>query len=376
MIKVLHVLPNYFPRLGGIETLMSQYFKMQTDDSQFEHSILTLKRQNQSSVKRTRGVTQIDEINIPDLQNSHDILQPTLRIISQLRRVIIERQPSVIHLHAIHELSLFTVKIARELDIPLIYHFHGTVTNEDMKVLKPVLPFLQNILVVSQATLLSLLPYVSGNSQIQVIVNGVEDTGGILNTKAQNIEPKLLIAGRIEREKGFDVAVVALGLIVKEMPSVRLVVIGSGSQKEHLQALAAELGILKSVDFLGALENEDVIREIDQSSIVLVPSRGIEGFGIVAVEAALREVAVIASDIGGLSHTVEHGKSGFLVPAEDPTAIAERVKELLHDPDYLVIIGKYSRVRALDLFGCERFKTELEDYYFNIKAGKEFDDYT
>jgi len=368
LIKVLHILPNYFPRLGGIETLMEQYFKLQSDDSEFEHTILTLKRKNQSSTERTPGVLHLDEINIPDLHNSKDILPLTLRIISQLRHVIYEQQPSIIHIHALNELSPFAVKIARELGIPLIYHFHGTVTEEEMRVLKPIVPFLHNILVVSEAVRQSLLPYLTSDIQIEVLVNGVEDLLGKPPARSKNSENQILIVGRIEHEKGFDIAVKAFGLILQELPAFRLVVIGSGSHLQSLKILGKQLGIMSSIDFLGDLKNEEVIQKMDQSNIVLVPSRAIEGFGIVAIEAALREVVVIASDIGGLNYTVEDKKSGFLVPADDPIAIAEKVKEILKDPDSLEKIRKFARVRALDLFSMDRFKVALEFYYHNLQS--------
>lgn len=369
-VKVLHILPNYFPHLGGIETLMYQYFKMQKDDSNYEHEILTLKRKNESSAERTPGVSHLDEIDMSDFQEFQDTLQPTLRVISKLRRVISERNPSIIHVHGIFELSVFAAKIGRELGIPIIFHFHGSVTIENMKVLKPIVPFIQNILAVSEATRLSLLPYFSSDIEIKLLVNGVEDVGGNPITKSQSAEPKLLIAGRIEQEKGFDVAIKALGIILKVIPSIRLLVIGTGSQLHYLQTFSNDLGISKSIDFLGAQKNEEVIRKIDQSILVLVPSREIEGFGIVAIEAALREVVVIASDIGGLSYTIEDGKSGVLVKEEDPIALAERVIELLEDPISLDLMGKYARIRALGLFSMVEFRKNLENYYSSIQSGR------
>jgi glycosyltransferase involved in cell wall biosynthesis len=200
-----------------------------------------------------------------------------------------------------------------------------------------------------------------------VLVNGVEDLLGRPPARSKNSENQILIVGRIEHEKGFDVALRAFGLILQELPSFRLVVIGSGSQLQSLKILGRQLGIMSSIDFLGDLRNEEVIQKMDQSNIVLVPSRAIEGFGIVAIEAALREVVVIASDIGGLSYTVEDKKSGFLVPADDPIAIAEKVKEILKDPDSLEKIRKYARMRALDLFSMDRFKMNLESYYHNLQ---------
>ena len=212
-----------------------------------------------------------------------------------------------------------------------------------------------------------MLPYLTSDIQIEVLVNGVEDLLGKPLARSKNSENQILIVGRIEYEKGFDIAVKAFGLILQELPACRLVVIGSGSHLQSLKILGKQLGIISSMDFLGDLRNEEVIQKMDQSDIVLVPSRAIEGFGIVAIEAALREVVVIASDIGGLNYTVEDKKSGFLVPANDPIAIAEKVKEILKDPDSLEKIRKFARMRALDLFSMDRFKVDLESYYHNLQ---------
>ena len=212
-----------------------------------------------------------------------------------------------------------------------------------------------------------MLPYLSSDTQIEVLVNGVEDLRGKPLAKSINTDPIILVVGRIEHEKGFDVALRSFGLLLQELPTIRLVVIGSGSHLQSLKILGKQLGILSSIDFLGDLRNEEVIQKMDQSDIVLVPSRAIEGFGIVAIEAALREVVVIASDIGGLSYTVEDKKSGFLVPAEDPIAIATKAKEILKDPDSTEIIRKYARIRALDLFNMDRYKIDLESYYHNLQ---------
>ena len=130
--------------------------------------------------------------------------------------------------------------------------------------------------------------------------------------------------------------------------------------------LAKKLGVADSVEFIGSIPNEEVIKYIDKSWIVLVPSRDVEGFGIIAIEAALREVPVIASAVGGLIETIEDGKSGFLVPSESPPEIAKKVVQLLRDSDQLVKIGAYSRNRALELYGIEKFANNLEEYYFSV----------
>ena len=365
-IKILHVMPNYFPHKGGIETLMSQYFDQQADDRKFSHSIITLKRENELSSQITNGVDKVYEIAISHPEIEKNVVQSTLSIMKQLRELIEKENPKLLHLHAIHELSSFTLKFARSLGIPVIFHIHGNLAEKDFKIIKSVVPLMKYVLGVSEATKKSLAEFLPNEAMLHVILNGVSDQEDIPIERDKSADPQLLLAGRVELEKGFDVAIEALALIKKEIPTAKLVVLGNGSQLKILAKLAESLGLADSVEFKGSVANEEVISYIDKSWVVLVPSREIEGFGIIAIEAALRGVPVIASAVGGLFETIEDGKSGFLVSSESPPALAKKVVQLLKDSNQLVEVGVYARKRALELYGIEKFATELEEYYFSI----------
>ena len=75
---------------------------------------------------------------------------------------------------------------------------------------------------------------------------------------------------------------------------------------------------------------------------------------------------VVATAVGGLTETIEDGKSGFLVSPESPQAIANKVLELLSNSDQLPKIGAYARRRALELYGIEKFAAKLEEYYLEV----------
>ena len=365
-IKILHVMPNYFPHNGGIETLMSQYFELQADDHKFSHSIITLKREHDLSAQATRGVDSIEEIVISHPEILKNVVKSTLLIMKQLRTIIDKERPQIIHLHGIHELSTFTLKFARDLQIPAIFHFHGNLTEKDFKIVKPVIPLMKEVLAVSQATRISLSNFFPIDLSIQMIPNGVTDQKNLRQSHQRSADPTFLVAGRVEPEKGFDLAVEAFALIKREFLGAKLVVLGNGSQLKELAELARRLGVAESIEFKGTVANEEVIKCIDESWIVLVPSREIEGFGIIAIEAALREVPVVATAVGGLIETIEDGKSGFLVSPESPQAIANKVLELLSNSDQLPKIGAYARRRALELYGIEKFAAKLEEYYLEV----------
>ena len=365
-IKILHVVPRYYPHNGGIETLMSQYFDQQADDNEFSHSIVTLKRDNDLSAQLTSGVDAIDEVLISRIDIQLSLIKFSLSLMKQLREIVQKRNPDLIHLHGIHELSVFTLKLAENLRIPMIVHFHGSLLAYDYKMLKPVASIMKYVVGVSEATKKSLQDFLPSDVSVHVIPNGVKDYQNLPRLNQKSNEPLFIVAGRIELEKGFDLAIEAFALIKKDIVSAKLVVLGNGSQLKNLLFLAKKLGVADSVEFIGSIPNEEVIKYIDKSWIVLVPSRDVEGFGIIAIEAALREVPVIASAVGGLIETIEDGKSGFLVPSESPPEIAKKVVQLLRDSDQLVKIGAYSRNRALELYGIEKFANNLEEYYFSV----------
>ena len=364
-IKILHVMPNYFPHKGGIETLMSQYFDLQAENPKFTHSIITLRRQYDLNAQKTNGVNTVDEVVITWANLEENIVHTSLIILKQLREKIQKYKPQIIHLHEMHELSKFTLKLGRDLGIPVIFHFHGNLEEKDHRILKPVAPIMKNVLSVSEATRKLLADLLPSGVLIHMIPNGVKDQGNIPRSGIKSTEPLLLLVGRAEREKGFDLAIEAVAIIKREIPDVKLLVLGNGAQLKELAVLAEELGIADSVQFKGSVANEKVIEYLDESWIVLVPSR-VEGFSITAVEAALREVPVIASSVGGLIETIEDGKSGFLVPPESPEFIAKKVVELIKNRKLRDDVGRYSRARALELYGIERFAEELEDYYLKI----------
>ena len=365
-LRILHVMPKYVPHKGGIETLMSQYFDLTAENQSFSHSIITLRHEHDLSAELTRGVIAIDEIIITRAGIQESILHTTLLVINQLREIIVKRDPHLIHLHAMHELSTFTLKVAQDLGIPVIFHFHGNLISNNYKILKPAVPMMKYVLGVSEATRISLAKFLPPEVLIHTITNGVKDQTAIPNLDQKSKDPTILIAGRVEPEKGFDIAIQSFVLIKAAFPEAKLIVLGNGTQFKDLVTLAKELGVSESVHFAGAVTNEEVIKQLDKSWIALVPSREIEGFGIIAVEAALRKVPVIASAVGGLIETVEDGKSGYLIPPEAPLAIAKKAIELLTNIDELKRIGAYARIRALKLFGIAKFAKELDEYYFEI----------
>lgn len=176
-------------------------------------------------------------------------------------------------------------------------------------------------------------------------------------------EPIVLGYGRLVADKGFDLAVRAFVTVVTRFPRARLVLAGDGTAEPDLRRLAAACGIAAAVDFLGAVRPEDVPALLNTASVVVVPSRWDEPFGLVALEAALMARPVVATRAGGLAEVVEDGTTGVLIDKEDAVALAEAVTGLLADPVSADRIGSTARRRAGERFGWTRCVDEYERLY-------------
>lgn len=96
--------------------------------------------------------------------------------------------------------------------------------------------------------------------------------------------------------------------------------------------MAGDLGVADHVLFRGVLDNAATRRAIGSCTLLLVPSRTREGFGLVAAEAALAGTPCIASRVGGLPEVVEDNVTGRLVAENDAEALADAAASLLQDP--------------------------------------------
>jgi glycogen(starch) synthase len=180
--------------------------------------------------------------------------------------------------------------------------------------------------------------------------------------------PVVLGYGRVERDKGFDVAIAGFARARGEVPEARMVIAGDGSARPGLEAQARELGVEEAVEFRGWVAPERVPQLINQATVVVVPSRWREAFGLVAVEAALMERPVLATRVGGLEEVVADGETGVLVRNEDDRALARALVGLLRDRERASAMGRAGRGRALRKFDFDAHVEAYERLYARLAA--------
>jgi D-inositol-3-phosphate glycosyltransferase len=113
----------------------------------------------------------------------------------------------------------------------------------------------------------------------------------------------------------------------------------------ELQQLSSELGIADRVRFTGKRQTNE-LRYYYGAGDVVVTTPWYEPFGLTPLEAMACGRPVVGSAVGGITFTIEHGITGFLVPPRDPAALAARLRSLLFDPDLQDRMGRVARARV------------------------------
>jgi D-inositol-3-phosphate glycosyltransferase len=158
-------------------------------------------------------------------------------------------------------------------------------------------------------------------------------------------EHVILFVGRIEPLKGLDILINAAALLESDVDYTVLIVGGdesSASQISFLEAIAYDRGIAQRVNFVGAVDHEQLPLYYNAADVCVVPSH-YESFGLVAVEAMASGVPVVASRVGGLTGTVKDGETGYLIPWLCPEPFAERIELLLENEPLRLGLGEAAR---------------------------------
>jgi glycogen synthase len=181
--------------------------------------------------------------------------------------------------------------------------------------------------------------------------------------------PRIVCLGRIVVEKGFDVALTAFSKVVERSPTARFVIGGDGPARRDLERQTDELGLRASVEFIGWVNPDQVPKLLNDATMVLMPSRWQEPFGLVALQAAQMARPVIATRDGGLPEVVQHDATGLIIERDDTDGLAHAIAFLLDHPAIAARMGTAARKRAQEWFGFERFVNEYDALYRKLGNG-------
>lgn len=284
---------------------------------------------------------------------------------SKMVDVVLYEKLDILHVHyaiphaAVAYMAKQILK-TKGIDIPVITTLHGTditLVGKD-ECFAPVVEFSINnsdgVTAVSQSLKKETLDHFQINKDIQVIYNFIDfdrfrktNKGHFRRAIANDDEKIIVHTSNFRKVKRVDDVIRIFEKIHKKVPS-KLLLIGDGPERGHLEALTRSLKLEQNVKFLGKQEMVEEILAI--ADLFLIPSAK-ESFGLAALEAMACEVPVISSDAGGLHEVNIHNKTGFICKIGDIDAMANYSLLLLENEAMLKEFRKnaYEQAKSFDM---------------------------
>ena len=336
---------NYYPYIGGLERLVHN---LALDLKSKGHSVMVV---TDATQKSQISQDEIQGVPVLKLPLTTAIVTKNLLLIKQvlerLDQLFSDFQPDVVNVHGWYEtMAFFQVRAAAKSSATFCLTIHGLLEQPHYSTLscQRLWARCQSVNTVSKALNTSLQKYGFAHPDLRLIHNASQES------KQPLVEPdlpvkNLLCIGRLSTEKRFDLALEALHRLRPRYSDLHLTIVGGGQLYPALAQLRDKLDLQANVTLVDYVPPDHVDQFIDQSSVVLVPS-DYEAFGLVALEAAWRGRAVIASRVMGLCEVVAHNETGLLVSPGSAEALADAIESLIKAPALVQQMAKAAYVRA------------------------------
>lgn len=278
--------------------------------------------------------------------------------------------PDVVHVHE-HlspSVGMLATLFAR---VPVVSTFHAwygpsvssLLYSAEARLLRPLSRLVTAGIAVSEAAAKCITP--RAPIPIVIVPNAI-DPHRFAGPRANRARRELLFVNRLDRRKGFRIAVRAFELLARQYPDLRLVVVGDGPERGAIESL--EPSVRGRVTMAGHREHDEVSAFYASADLFLAPATGNESFGIVLLEAMASGLPVVASDIEGYRDVVRHDREGLVIPPDDPAALAAAVTRVIDDETLARRLGEAGRHRVRD-FSWDVVVRRIETIYDRVVAG-------
>jgi len=288
------------------------------------------------------------------LKKSYDIIHAHHPIAALVMKQLFPDTPLIVTIHSSYERELVLNGKIEENGIE--HRFLKSIYGElEAKV--------DQILTVSESFRTYLSSCVKEPDRIKVIANGFDEKR-FKPIPHENEVTQLITVCRLVPAKGLDILLHACAELKRRGHPFVLHIIGDGPIRKELEELAVSLGLYNDIIFYGyMLHPEEFMPFFD---IFVLPSRA-EAFGSVFAEAALCLLALVGTDVGGISEQIDNGVNGLLVPSEDPKELAVALETLIADPSYRYNMARAGWEKAKKDYSLQRVISQLKKVYIAYK---------
>ncbi|HHT9139659.1 MAG TPA: glycosyltransferase family 4 protein [Candidatus Tripitaka californicus] len=183
----------------------------------------------------------------------------------------------------------------------------------------------------------------------------------------------LLTVARLEPHKGLDTVISLMPELVKKIPNLVYVVVGTGRQEATLKDMVGRLNLEGRVLFIGFRPGEELPGLYSVCDVFVMVSKELpsefEGFGVAFLEANACGKPVIGGRSGGIPEAVVHGETGLLADPNNPQEIFEAIVRLLTDDFYAKRLGERGRQRVVEEFNWRATARRVKNTIYTTRKG-------
>jgi glycosyltransferase involved in cell wall biosynthesis len=292
-----------------------------------------------------------------------------------LREIDRERGVDIVHVHAAHEFVRFSRKALP--DTPILFHLSAHQGSS----LSKAFNYWQSarisrrhadlLIAVSEEEKRIVTSRGFPEERVRVVYNGYEQSEGDDDAKIAELRERygltgcLVIGnlGRIHKTKRLDVLIEAFAKLKADLggePETKLLLIGDGPDRKHLQALVEKLGLRDEVHFTGFIPRGDrVLRILD---IFVLPTT-FEGCSNVLVEVMAKGLPVVTTDVPSVAWMFENGKSALLMEKNSIADLHDKLRRLVKDSSLRNRLKSGGLKRFDAMFTAEKMAREIDEIY-------------
>jgi glycosyltransferase involved in cell wall biosynthesis len=169
----------------------------------------------------------------------------------------------------------------------------------------------------------------------------------------------------LRAEKALDVLVRAAALLARDLPRLRVLIVGDGEERGRIETMVHQLGLEDHVLLTGLRSDvPDVLAALD----VAVLSSDYEGIPLSMLEFMDAGKPIVATRVGGIPEVIQDGVHGVLVPPRDEAALAAAIGGLLGDTDAAREMGARAQDRCRREFSLDRIVERLQQLYERLHS--------
>ena len=323
---------------------------------------------------------KIKIIQIKDLERDISFWKD-IKVFFNLYKIIQKEKPEIIHLNS-SKIGIVGSILSKIIGIKkIIFTAHGFPFREDrnfiskfiIKILSYwTILFSNTTICVSKKDLEDVKNWPLVKNKIITIHNGIdikeyENINNNINNKKiikenENKDKiKIISIGELHKNKGFTFALKAISLLKKEIVNFSYTIFSfGGDEYENLKKEILDLELQDYV-FLQIL-NEPANKKLKDFDIYFLSSIK-EGLPFVLLEAGINDLAIVASDTGGVKEIIENNLNGFLVKSKNITDFSEKLKVLILDKNLREKFSKNIKTKIIQEFSLEKMVKETEKVY-------------